>query len=525
MFFASLRALGAVVALALLVTRPAPPPSAAKPHPATTPKKPSSSPAPDAAPFTAGPGLVVCEPIPDAPYSVEAELGTGCSMWLQLEVGGQPELGRTPLWSAISRARQELKRQDLRLRPSEARQLAGMTGATHAVVGEIKGTDPSITLTYRLLDLSSLKEVGPPLTAAGTREDLVTGLPRIAGALAERLGVKEPSLSKSVGAGSQDLWLLGRMGWRSTLLPDRPDTEQFRKLASRLPLAGLLRLRPAAFTGDQEVRDAAALLVMALPENALAYATVRETKDNVAQGFTDAQESLRQRFPHNQLLAFAGDKVHQYRKEWEAERQSALELTRCGPTNPEVWLTLGRSYGEEAERLRRARTAGEITPEEWKKLNHLYALWKAAVQKAADLDPLCGRAWQRLSVAATFAGDEARADAAFWKAVDLDQEERALVWVWGLEMYHPKWLGDPVKYQRVVDRALIDSYEIPWEALSVTESLGMYGLRNQQLFLLRRIIPLLESDMKQRPSSEGPREELLRAQQQLRGEEEPKKQL
>src|SRR5207244_1474163 len=86
-----------------------------------------------------GPGVVVAEPVARQADAAAREFGAGCGRWLQFGVGGHGELGKTPLWSDLDRARRELGQPDLRLNRPEAMQLARVLGVTHVAIGEIQG--------------------------------------------------------------------------------------------------------------------------------------------------------------------------------------------------------------------------------------------------------------------------------------------------------------------------------------------------------------------------------------------------
>ena len=66
--------------------------------------------------------------------------------------------------------------------------------------------------------------------------------------------------------------------------------------------------------------------------------------------------------------------------------------------------------------------ADAITEQEWVVLRKLYTKWQDALQRAASIDPDYQDAWIQLSTAATFAGDNSRADSAFWKAYNLNPD-------------------------------------------------------------------------------------------------------
>ena len=66
------------------------------------------------APFAGGVGVVICEPVADPGTEADnANFGAGCGRWLQFAVGGQGELGKTPLWESPNRAAKELGRTDI----------------------------------------------------------------------------------------------------------------------------------------------------------------------------------------------------------------------------------------------------------------------------------------------------------------------------------------------------------------------------------------------------------------------------
>ena len=79
-----------------------------------------------------------------------------------------------------------------------------------------------------------------------------------------------------------------------------------------------------------------------------------------------------------------------------------------------------------------------------------------------------------MAVAATFAGNPTVADDALWKAIRLDKGN-ARVYLWGLEMYQPKWFGDTVKLDKMVKMTMAD-HTIPpnglYELATVLQKLG-----------------------------------------------------
>jgi len=48
----------------------------------------------------------------------------------------------------------------------------------------------------------------------------------------------------------------------------------------------------------------------------------------------------------------------------ELMKKASELLVRCTPENPEAWITLARSIGESADRIRKERLSNAITPAE-----------------------------------------------------------------------------------------------------------------------------------------------------------------
>src|SRR5262245_37091849 len=93
----------------------------------------------DLGPVASGTGVIVFEPVATGMDEAVSQFGDGCSMWLQFVVGGHGELGKTPSWVSIMQAAEGRGLRNLRARSAEAVAITGAVGATHAVLGEIRG--------------------------------------------------------------------------------------------------------------------------------------------------------------------------------------------------------------------------------------------------------------------------------------------------------------------------------------------------------------------------------------------------
>jgi len=402
--------------------------------------------APTPAPNSAsGAGIVVCEPAGPGP---DAEFGAGCALWLQMEVGGQPALGKTPPWDGLSRARFELDRDDLRLSAAEAAPLAGMLGATHAAVGTLSGAGPRLTLTYQIVQLPAGKPVGAALTISGTRNQIVAGLPKLAKTLAVRLGAASPNIPASVGLSPAELKLLASA--RRMALADAKEAT-LSALAARNPLAAMIVLvRRPDRTHAQEAAAARTLLSQA-SANPLAWGAVAGVSTKVLVSQAARLDSLALQFPHNHLLAGAQVFRASTTDNRKAEQSAASRLVADAPRDPEGWLTYAMMLSDQADDIRHGRAFDALTPAEADTLGRLYPRWQTATAKATTLDPAFTNAWLGLAEAATFADDTAAAEKALDTAWTLSRATHALpgdapaVISWALQMYQPKWGGSPAR--------------------------------------------------------------------------------
>lgn len=423
-------------------------------------------------------GLVVCEPVTASTDAEGGRFGDGCGRWLHLMAAGQPELGRTPVWEGLGRAQQQLGRTDLRLALPDAQELARILGATHAAVGRLSGTAAHGALTYQLYRVPEGKAIGAPLTVAGTPEQILARLPGLARALAARAGVPSPRVPRALAASPADVRFLGGLPLvPGAAIPDA-DAERLCGLAPREPLAALFYLKCARPQGETERLKTARLLLAQMPENPLAWATVGWTDAHALRPARAGLARNSRRFPQNYLFALCDVWLSREVSDQKAEWAAAERVTRDAPRNPAAWLTLAYTLSDIAQDVRKSRLARHISPAEWAYLNRVYPEWLAATARAVALDPQFGVAWQRMASAATFVGDNRRADAAFWKALRLDPDHVDVLG-WGLEMYQPKWGGDPATLDKVADLAAAQHYESADQIATIADSLEAAGFHDK----------------------------------------------
>ena len=456
----------------------------AGPPPATPPQA-LEAPLKELSPVS-GVGLVVCEPVARNADAATGDFGAGCGRWLFFTVGGQPQLGRTPLWSEVERVQRELGKPNLRLALPDAVKMNGILGATHVAVGTITGSAAHCTLSYRLWAVPHGKALGAPLVVSGTESQVLDRLPNLARQMAQRLGVTAPHIPGSVGARSGDLILAGQVPWGPTESPSAAQTASLRALAAHWPLAALLAL-DVGLRGDPQLPALAHALLTEAPDNPFGYSQLGYVQASSLRPFHVALAARLRQSPNNYLLAHACVWWGRASGDRRGEYLAAVQTARDAPGNPDAWLALGFTLADQAERLRRSRTADALSAPEWQSLNTVYPRWLAAVSRAARLDPRYGHAWSRVAQAATFAGQSAVADRAFWNALRLDPDH-ADVFDWGLQMYQQKWGGDPVTLGKVATLAAADHYPTVGEAITVANDLEEAGFPDQAKSLLDGVI-------------------------------------
>jgi len=195
-------------------------------------------------------GIVVCEPIAAHADDAMAAFGSGCAAWLQMTVGGLPQLGKTPLWNALPRATAEIGHVDLRLARVQAVGLGPALGITHVAVGTISGAASHCTLTYQLYAVPSGKTVGRAWRVQGSRADILRQLPAAVKRMAQTLGVNPVGIPATMSGIPDDFALLGRLRWSVLSTRTPAQAAAFRAMALRVPLAGLMTLSRDARTSN-----------------------------------------------------------------------------------------------------------------------------------------------------------------------------------------------------------------------------------------------------------------------------------
>jgi len=436
---------------------PAPPPPPALASSLTSASAPANA------------GLIVCNPV--SPPAL-TPFGIACGRWVDLIAAGQPELGQTPFWEALGRCQGEMHRTDFRLTPAQAASLAAMTGATHAACGTLTGTPARCTLTYGLYALPGVIPVGPPLVQTGTEAQIVAALPGLAKALDARLGVLAPQVPASVNLSSDELTQAVAIGNQNE--PSDADLLTLSRLSARSPLAGMYYLDSRAANDQVLLNGMVKALLTQLPANALVVSHIAYAQPEALRAYAPRTRALIGRYPASSLLAHTEVWQQRLWGDRAGEWKAAVRVCRDAPRAPYSWLTRATTLANIGEDLRQARLASDLSATDWVSLHRIYTQQEASDLKATALDPRSGHAWYALAETATFYGDTTQAETAFQKALALDTDKEE-VYGWGLQMYQPKWGGDPASLQRVAALAAAEKWDSANAAVAISESLAGAG--------------------------------------------------
>lgn len=435
-------------------------------------------------PVQSGPGVLVCAPLNVGTGAPLMEFGEGCARWLQLFVGGQGELGKTPLWTPIDFAWRKING-DHRVKAEQVPMVAQMLGVTHLALGEITGTPEQCRLTYRLWNATG-GQVGEPIVVSGSQEQIVAALPEVATRLAKLLGVAAPKIPAGVGETPDELRLVGSIPWipgprvngerlerleQMAITVVRPDQAPRRAHPPYLG-AFLFMVNRGAMRDRRVMPFVGKPLAEGLPDNVLVMGEVARQLHwsapwDLATFPTDLLKLQQQRFPRNYLVNTARTYQLRIGNDTPAARITASEAVRCAPDNPEAWSMLDNVLAEQSEKITRGRLLDELTPEETAECEVLYREQLKSARRTVELDPNNGNGWRHVSRAAACTGEVELADQAFWRAMELISPTDFHILWWGLQLYQGR-AADQAKLTRVAEMAVAEA-----DRLTSTERIAL----------------------------------------------------
>jgi len=446
-------------------------------------------------------GILIADPVAESGVDDRTQAFTaGCGEWLELTVAGLPEISASPLLTSIGRAQRELQHtHDLRLTLEDAQRFAKTAGATDVAVGQVASeASGTMQLTYTVYDVATGKVKGAPIVRTGTAEQIRAALPGIAAEVARQVGIAKPAIPTSVDAGMDDLALLGRTCWTDSISAD--DKKALLAAAPHSALTAvcaLAILRGSRETDFQGLTDR--LLTQLAPSNTLAWGSVAYMNTLALLPHAAHLDALRRAYPHNYALAHTDVWRCRSIGNPRGEYRAATDAVKGATDNPDAWLSLGWTLSTEANKLRRARTADALDANEWAFLNRVYPLWEKAVVRATELDPVHEVAWNRVAEAATFAGDRRTASDAYWKSEQYNRD-KAGAYEWGLQMFQPKWGGDPGALATVAEHAQQTDFLDTQEAGQVARALRSAGQTEAATALLNRALAKAEAAIAKNPN-------------------------
>jgi tetratricopeptide (TPR) repeat protein len=280
---------------------------------------------------------------------------------------------------------------------------------------------------------------------------IVAELPQLAVKLAAILGDSAFVLPAKLSLTSADLETLGHGQWSRTTDLKLSQLKAIADLGAKEPMAAALALPLRRLLSDRQVTQCAQRLDGAAVENPVLLGDVILTECLPAGERQEAILALVKRYPNSVIANMITARLYRSQSNVDEELRYAEKAVRLGTASPQTWLSLAHVYDNRAEVLRRGRTVGDITEEEWKLLNADYAKWLGATNRAVQLDQESSHAWTKLALACTFLSEKEMAYTAYDSALDLDPGNAEIL-RWGLQMFQPKWFDDEKRMEKLIER-------------------------------------------------------------------------
>ncbi len=436
-------------------------------------------------------GIVVAFPVAGGANKDSQNFARGIGWYLTNAVAGSPELGQSPLFTTVAQAARERKMTSFQMSLAEALRVARVCGATHVAVGSYTESANTAGVTYDIYRVASPEKTLCQFSYGGIdRQGLIEKLPPLVRAMHGVLGVTSAPGTGAVPLQGVTPELLARMGECADSGTYIPEQDKFlRETGKRVPLAaGLAVFIPALRSAPKDAAPYVRLLLKTMPNNTQTLGSLGYAVPYALRANAPALFALSDRYKENYLLAHAAAWVARTGSDWNRDAIYSARGARNAPANPEARLAAGWSAGEAARRLRQDRQYYDIAPAVMAKIEPLYAQWLKETKAATQCDPLYGKAYQRLANAALFAGDRVEADAAMTRARKLYTDSPSETYRWALEMYQPKWGGDPARLREVATEAADAHYGTSNESLEIYRQLGVLQFTDLQQTMGDRLL-------------------------------------
>lgn len=448
-------------------------------------------------------GVVISFPVVDGEDKDAQHFAAGIGWYLTDAVAGAPELGQSPLRSTVYQVARERKIMSLRMPQAEAIRVARVCGATHVAVGTYTEGANEVRLTYQIHPVGNATAL-PVVTSkpyiAANREALLRQLPQIAQELRTALGVTKSAITAPplTGVSPEILLKLGSYADTGTYTPEQ---ESFlRQTGKTIPLIAecAILLRSIRATPKDAV-PYARLLLKNMPVNTQTLGILGYAVPGAITSEAKTISTLSDQYKDNYLLAHSAAWVARTKSDWNSDALYSPRGAQNAPANPDARLAAGWSVGQQADRLRQGRQYTDIDGAMMVKIQPLYTKWLTETKAATQCDPLYGKAYQRLASAALFVGDRTEADEAMTMARKIYTDSPYETYAGALEMYQPKWGGDPARLLEVATEAADAHYNTNDEALEIYRKLGQLQFTAQQAKMGDRLIQETEKILAQNP--------------------------
>ena len=418
-----------------------------------------------------GPGIVVCEPVTG--NKDLTSFSSGCGLWLEYEVAGQPAFGKSPRWVDLPAAAAETGHTNLRLTLHDMPNFVRALGPTHVALGTCTGTPQHAQLSYQLYSAPLLRRFGGTITIAGSEESIVKQLPSVAAKISSELMPGSADVPKSVGATPHQLAIMGEVQFdkfaHGLIAP-------ILAMAKNIPLAGVIALEYELPVHDNPAERQVADTLLNNPStnpvvlDVLVYVVPRP------RALASAMAIALRKHPDNYMIADADyfERVHNLTRpntfpqrlpltDETALGLKAIHVARCAPSSPNAQRAIRYYASDQALAIRGCVTWDQLNKRDAALITKLYSIAYQASYKSVQMDPLGINSWGKLAEDATFDRDTDVANHAYEESIKLDPHDPSM-YSWGLQMFAPKWQDNPSGFARAavltVNAPVADFYKI-----------------------------------------------------------------
>jgi hypothetical protein len=218
------------------------------------------------------------------------------------------------------------------------------------------------------------------------------------------------------------------------------------------------------------------ILAPLLPNNPLVFAEgglawLRQDGRRSAGRPVNQVAALRSHYPDSYLARAASCYSKRAANDLGAARLDAEGAVTSSRANPDAWLLLASTIGDQANILRQGRSPDEMSRPEMESLERFYGDQLPVTMRGTLLDPTASGGWVILSQVAANVGATDLADKSLWKGIEVGPQD-SVAYQWGLELYQPKWQGNARKLRLVGEKAVQVAEK--WPA-HITRSLALHA--------------------------------------------------